>query len=632
MDYVIFSAGTGRATHLFRSCLFSGGPSQLIRRAISLFSFFILIAFTLNPLQAHAQSAPSLFPADRVIDWSHPGVGEIPARAQLCARLSPSESLDTINAALHNCPRGQTVFLEPGTYQIPGTIDIPSEVTLRGAAADKTILNTTGTGHGYMVRMGFGSVPFYPVRILAGASAGATEITLSTTSRVKAGQFLAIAENNDPTFVTADGREGNCSWCDGWTKDGSLARGQIVEVLTVQGNTVRISPALYSAYTRSPVAVPFRMAATLAGVEDLQVYANNTGYDGSFGMALCARCWIRGVESNYSDNDYVDVLWGFHDEIRDNYFSNSFLHKPGQGDTGIHLAYKTSASLIENNIVERGRVSFNLNWGVAGNVIAYNFTTGEFIADAPFAVIGGLRFHGAHPQFNLFEGNVTVGIDMDAVWGSSSYLTAFRNWLLGTNRVCTPYYNRGPVECATTGHYSFQAARAVQVNCLSTRNNFAGNILGSAQMQSLAGYGKKLAQVPFVQYPSPRDYDHAAYGWSFGYSDFVGDKTGEDCLRLSPPDQTAATDILHGNMNNVDRSLLWAPGLSHPLPASLYLSARPSWWKNLPFPAIGPDIQGGNGPGGHSYGNPAERCYRTNMGGKDGGPGSPYRFNAAACY
>lgn len=630
MDYVIFLTGTGRGARLARLCFSSGRRSEAIRRVVAPFSFLLLIAFTLHPLEARSQTASSLFPADRVIDWSHPGVGEIPPRLQVCARLSPSASLDALNAALHNCPKGQTVFLEPGTYEIPGTIDIPSEVTLRGSGADKTILNATGTGHGYVVRMGFGSVPFFPIRIAAGATAGATEITLGNATRVRAGQFLAIAEENDPAFVTTEGREGKCGWCDGWTKTGILARGQIVEVLSVQGNVVRFAPALYSAYTRSPAAVPFRMAATMAGVEDLQVYANNTGYDASFGMALCARCWIRGVESNYSDGDYVEVLWGFRDEVRDSYFSNSFLHKPGAHDTGIHLAYKTSASLIENNILERGRASFNLNWGEAGNVIGYNFTTGEFIADAPFAVIGGLRFHGAHPQFNLFEGNVTAGIDMDAVWGSSSHLTAFRNWLLGTSRVCPPYDGRGPVECGG-GHYAFQAARAVQVSCLSTRNNFAGNILGSEQMQSLAGYGKKLSQVPVIQYPSARDYDHAAYGWSFGYSDFVSGKTGEDCLRLAQPDHTAA-NILHGNLNNVDNSLLWAPGLPHQLPASLYLSARPSWWKNLPFPAIGPDVQGGNGPGGHSYGNPAERCYRTNMGGKDGGPGSPYRFNAAACY
>ena len=172
----------------------------------------------------------------------------------------------------------------------------------------------------------------------------------------------------------------------------------------------------------------------------------------------------------------------------------------------------------------------------------------------------------------------------------------------------------------------------VQVNCLSTRNNFAGNILGSAQMQSLAGYGKKLAQVPFVQYPSPAPMIGRRLWLVLRLQRFLGDKTGEDCLRLSPPDQTAATDILHGNMNNVDRSLLGPLGSAIRCLLRLYLSARPSWWKNLPFPAIGPDIQGGNGPGGHSYGNPAERCYRTNMGGKDGGPGSPYRFNAAACY
>jgi hypothetical protein len=602
------------------------------RLAIPATPLLYLLAFTLYALPACSQIGAQLFPADRVIDWSQAGAGEIPSRPEICARLTASASLQQINAALRNCPPGETVFLDPGTYAVPGTIEIPSDVTLRGAGADRTILNATGTSHGYVVRMGSGSVPFYPIRILSAASAGATEITLANASGVKSGQFLAIAEENDPAFVTANGSQGNCGWCDGWTKDGSLARGQIVEVVAVEGNTVRIAPALYSAYARSPIAVPFRMAALHAGVENLQVYANNTGYDASFGMSLCAWCWIRGVESNYSDGDFVEVLWGFHDEVRDSYFSNAFVHKPGEHDTGLHIAYKTSASRMENNIVERGRVSFPLGWGEAGNVYAYNFTTAEFIADAPNAVIGGFRYHGAHAQFDLIEGNVTAGIDMDAVWGSSSHLTAYRNWLLGTNRVCAPLYGRATVVCAASAHWGFQEARAIQLSCLGTHSNFAANLLGSAPMQSLVGYGEKLAQFPSIEFPSVRSEDHAAYGWSFGYSDFGENGSGNGCFPSMIPYHASATDLLLGNFNNIDRSLHGAEGLPRVLPASLYLSARPSWWKHLPFPAIGPDVHGGDGPGGHSYGNPAERCYRTVMGGEDGGPGSPYRFNAGACY
>ena len=68
------------------------------------------------------------------------------------------------------------------------------------------------------------------------------------------------------------------------------------------------------------------------------------------------------------------------------------------------------------------------------------------------------------------------------------------------------------------------------------------------------------------------------------------------------------------------------------LPPSFYLIGKPSWWGSLPYPATGPDVTAGTGPGGYSYGNPAEACFLNVMHGSDGGGGSPYTFNAATCY
>jgi hypothetical protein len=68
------------------------------------------------------------------------------------------------------------------------------------------------------------------------------------------------------------------------------------------------------------------------------------------------------------------------------------------------------------------------------------------------------------------------------------------------------------------------------------------------------------------------------------------------------------------------------------LPASFYLAGKPTWWGSLPFPAIGPDVKGGTGPGSHSYGNPAQNCYLKVLGGTDGGLGGPLPFNAGNCY
>lgn len=583
-----------------------------------------------------AQQWAPMLESSRAIDWSNSGVGGIPERATFCARLTSSASLAQINAALRACPAGQAVYLGAGKYSIPGTISIPGNVTLRGAGANRTILNATGTGGGYVVSMGSEWVPSGPVNILRGATAGSTSILLNNASGIRLGSYLVITESNNPSYVTSAGSQANCNWCDGLTKTGELSRGQIVQITGIRGDAITISPGLYGAYTNRPIAVPFSMSATYAGVEDLQVYANNTGYNADFGMTKCAYCWVKGVESNYTDGDPVEILWGFRDEVRDSYFSNSFVHSPGLHDSGIHVGFKTSASLVENNIIERTRISFDIGWGAAGNVFAYNYTMGEFISAAPDAVVGGFRTHGAHPQYNLLEGNVLTTIEEDPIWGTTSHTTAFRNWVVGTNRVCAPLSGRGTVSCSgKNGHYGFQAARAIQISYLGSMNNFVGNLLGSAQMQSLSGRNRPLAQVASTEYPVERSYNAVAYGWSFGYGPIGDSGTGTGCNGGTPPCHlagTSSTNLFHANYNNIDGSIAWAKGISHSLPPSFYLSHRPTWWGHMPFPSTGPDITGGIGPHGHSYGNPAQFCYLKIMGGSDGGTGGPLTFNADACY
>ena len=265
----------------------------------------VISALVLMALGVHAdccaQAWATFLSARQAIDWSDAGVGGIPARKTNCANLTPSATLAQINSALASCASGQTVFLAAGTYSISGTVIVPSDVTLRGAGASRTILNAIGAGGGDVISLGSGSVAVRPFRITNGATAGSTSIEVSKVSGVKVGMYLVIAEINNLTYVSAAGSGGNCNWCDGgWTEKGSLARGQIVKVTGVNGRAITFLPGLYSAYTNTPLAVPFNMAVDHAGVEDLKVYANNTGYSANFGMSECAYCWIEGVESNYT--------------------------------------------------------------------------------------------------------------------------------------------------------------------------------------------------------------------------------------------------------------------------------------------------------------------------------------------
>src|ERR1700721_411808 len=339
-------------------------------------------------VQGYAQLWSGILDPTRAIDWSTVGVGGIPPRATACTTLSPNGTNDmtkTINSALSACPSGQAVLLAAGTFRVNGNINVPANVTLRGAGANQTILDAHGSSNG-VVNLGNSGPANGGVTVTSGATSGSTSISVSSASGISVGTYLLITELNDSSYVSIQGGEGNCTWCDNY--NGTRVRGQIVEVTSVSGNTVGFTPGLYGAYSHTPLAASMT-ETKYAGVENLQVYANNTGYVASFMMNGCAYCWIKGVESNYTDGDFVEVHSGYRDEVRDSYFSNAYGHSPGQTDSDIFIVNNTSASLVENNIVERAHISIMLNWGAAGNVIAYNYTEGEFDSGSPNSLMGG---------------------------------------------------------------------------------------------------------------------------------------------------------------------------------------------------------------------------------------------------
>jgi hypothetical protein len=488
----------------------------------------VLITLLAFPLTAFGQTPwTGILPAGTGIDWSQAGVpGGIPSPAwtQSGSTISASQCgsggsdcTSTIQAALNACGTNHFVLLGAGTFLINSSVSVPSYCALRGAGANQTVLNVKGSG-GAPIKLGSGSVAYSgAVSVTSGASAGSTSLALSGSSGVKAGGYLVITETNDNVIVDVRGGEGNCNWCDaGWTSDGHLASGQIVEVQNVSGTTITIAPGLYRAYTHSPLAVPFSAGAKYAGVEALQIYDNNTGYTQDVNFSQCAYCWVKGVEFNYTQGDWADVYWGFHDEIRDSYMSNAYTHTSGNSDNDISLLNKTSATLVENNIIERGHASVLLSWGAAGNVIAYNYAEGGLDQGSQNFAIGGMGMHGAHPQFNLFEGNVSPSISPDEIWGSSAYNTLFRNWAEGSTISCLPLTGRGTVTCSPFGTYgsgiggwaAFQASRAIVLSHLATHYNLVGNVAGSAAQNALLVYGNATSHVAILQYPNNQTYDN----------------------------------------------------------------------------------------------------------------------------
>ena len=609
----------------------------------------------LNSLSANQKNV-----SQSAIDWSNAGVpGGIPSASytQCGSTIQAStygngttDATSAINSAIASCSQNTYVLLGPGTFLFnssgagsPQLNLSTSGVVLRGSGADQTILNSTGTNQDGYITIGQGYDPgrnygtgdpvSNSVNITAGATAGSTTITVSDGKYFTAGGAAVIQELNDSSYVTKTGPSDSCTYCDGFW-NGDRSRGQTVEIVSCSpscqhsgSTTITIAPALYTAYTLSPQALPFT-PTRYTGIENLQIYSNNTHTserNAPIALYSCLYCWIKGVEENYTDGDYTKVYWALHFEIRDSYFSNGFSHGPGTNNNAVWVGFKASAGKIENNIIDRCENPVMLQFGAAGNVVSYNYATGCY--GEPTSITLTIEWHSAHEQFNLVEGNVVPQLWLDVGHGSTSQTTSFRNWFQGTGKVCnTSIDSRGTITCSgSKGFYTTDGARAIADDSLSVSSNFVGDVLGSSQQQGLSGN-----KIALVKWPTTRNYNGTSYGFSFGYSLFGDD--GSDSFDSTNP---YSTSFIHGVYNNIDSSTTWANGVTHTLPASFYLNSKPAWWgDSIPWPSVGPDVTGGSGPGGHAYAiaNPAMNCFYNVMGGTDGGAGGPYAFNADNCY
>ena len=598
----------------------------MVRKGSLLLLAFVLSVGSYSP----AQIWSGILDPTKAIDWaSYSGIpGGIPTnRTQCGSTIAAGASSTTIQSALNSCAANTYVLLGPGTFTLSSAVTIPSNKTLRGSGTQNTIvncgfddcINVGGTGALSSTTL---------INITSGATQGSTSIVVASTSGISVGGYLEVSELNnsaDPWYATISGTNGSCGWCDQW--GGVRTRGQIVEVTSITGTTIGISPPLYSDYTLTPAVTPFAATTKYAGLEALQLYMTKTSYDGSLTaniyMDQCAYCWIKGVEDNYANGDHVQVGSSFRCEIRDSYFSNSLNHTSGQTEGSIFIINKSSGILVENNIIERSHDSVVEDWGPAGNVIAYNYMFGNFDTNYPTSSPAwSIDTHGAHPQFTLMEGNVGSMIVVDSIWGSGSHDTMFRNWMNDMHARCSPLANgRNNIDCSTLNYQSAELV-GFWISGQHHSNNLVANVAGSAVTKA---HTTEVAE-------------------QIGGSDTSSWNNAVDfSLGTDPSDSTVlSTSLVFGNYRNADNNLTWErnvpsgynpPHPSQTLPASFIHSSQPSWWgTTIPWPAIGPDVTGGAGPGGHVYSltaaNPSQACYNATPKGSDG----IALFDPTVCY
>jgi hypothetical protein len=533
----------------------------------------------------------------RLTTW-RPGIpGGIPARATVCAQVNASAygngSADAsagLQAAIAACPPGQVVQISAGTFLINRSfLLVDKGITLRGAGPGVTFLRRTNgaTPGSYTPEVADPVVIIGPqrwpgpegpsVNLASDGVKGANAVTLQSASGFAAGQFVILDEDNyaSGSWQSLPSRNGSPTSARIWATDRAVWMrhnppepaddpfpdatawfmrpgrpiSEIKEVASVSGNTVTFTTPLHIDYRTSRAAQLTRYEGgnahvRNAGLEDLTVHG---GGGGNVRFECAAYSWMRNVESTLWLGEGVAINNSFRVEVRDSYIHETAWPEPGGGGYAISFANGSSEALIENNIVREANKVMVARAAGAASVIGYNYMDDGHIGYNPEWVevgINGSHMVGSHHM--LFEGNYSFNYDSDNTHGNAIYHTVFRNHLSGFRRSYPGMAN----------------ARAAGLMYGSWWHSFVGNVLGTEGR--MAGW----------------EYENAEEAiWRLGYDPTQWEQAADP--------KVLSTVIRDGNFDYVTNQVRWDSG-AQTLPASLYLSGKPAFFGDRPWPWVDP--------------------------------------------
>ena len=552
-----------------------------------------------------------LVPAPGLTTWA-PGIRtETPARPEICATLTAAafgdgtrEASAAIQAAVNNCPPGQTVRLSAGTFLMNDFVTINRGITLRGAGPTETrLVKTNGARAGtYLVDDAEPILIVGPARwpkpdpdtwvdLTADAAAGTTSITVKRAAGFAAGQFVLLDRDDFnagawlplPTRTSNDerariwasdevvfNRHDPAEWSDGkfpdslgWFSRESRPVNEIKEIAEVRGDTITFTTPVHIGYPTAKRAQLTRYYADNvhvrgAGIEDLQV---SGGGNGNIRFEAAAYSWMKNIDDTFWSGEGVAISHSFRVEIRDSTIHHSAFSEPGGAGYAISLASGSSEVLIENNAVHDANKVMVVRSCGAGSVVGYNYMDNGIVASNLEWIETGLNgSHMAGSHHILFEGNQAFNYDSDNTHGNAIAMTIFRNHLVGRR----------------AGYGGVGNQRAAGLMFGSWWHAFIGNVLGDD------------GHVEGWHYDDPGDgatrsrndaWQGGSVIWRLGYDPGHWDQIADPKVR--------ATVLRDGNFDYVTNSVHW-DRTARPLPASLYLKTKPAFFGDEPWPWVDP--------------------------------------------
>lgn len=640
----------------------------------------LLVTFLTASAEAQDIKA-TLDSASRTVAWAgNVGVPDgIPNRATICQTLNPGASASQINSAISNCPSGQVVFLNAGTYTLSGGITFTGkqQVTLRGAGAHQTKLvfsGGIGCGPGSTaICLGNANATYFAydgvshTNWTGGYTRGATQITVASTSNIQIGQMITLDQLQDTSdtggMVVSSCPGGSANRCPsffvsneasagGWnmwgrgvcattcssSSIGERGQIQVVTVTAINGNVLTISPSLYATNWRSAMSPQVWYFSTPAnqgyynGVENLTVDTLSNGVNTSVTAYACYACWAKGIRT-IAGSSQTQHIYSFQSARTE--FRNNYLYGTSTSSTGNYgiVPLQSSDVLIINNIAHH-MSSGLISSTHSGTVIAYNYAYDPALEGNSW-MQNMLQNHGAD-YYVLSEGNDINAHLADNLHGAAPFLTDVRNYFSGTF----------PGKSTNTAALSPTAWRR--------GNNYVGNVLGTPGYHN--HYQDCVSPSPCATPLNSGNPDEAI--WVIGYPN-----TGTSSGQAGYDAKTFTTMVRWGNCDSVTGfaacrfnasevspagALPFMPAVAMPavqsIPATFFLSDgdRLRWWcygttagncTSPAWPPIGPDVTGGNVPntGGRANKIPARLCFEAMADDPTYG-GAVRLFNPQACY
>ncbi len=579
------------------SCLKSGFPLAKPGPHYFLLMFILCLCFILSE-----NAISDIISPNRCVDWKAypPGVfgGIMTNRPIFCDVTTNApggvnargdgitDDWPIIQYCINQCPSNHVVYLPKGTFLITKGLTLKSGVTLRGAGPENTIIMMTNwpaiNPAGVFIWAGMNqtdtinSKSTNSIIVLDGAMQYSTNLVLASTSGLVPGGLALIDQENDPQYV---GPSTEIGYTYLGRLSGTRTMGQIVELLSVTTSNVTFSPPLAYWYTNNAQLTPLKTVRRYIGLEDFglsNAIPDNPSYLWLIAFGQTADSWIKNVHTFKTKRYHISLAGCFRCTVRECQMEGSYVYLPSNA-YGLSLRDYSTACLVENNLTSSASPGLGPGFAMecAGpwNVVGYNYV------HHVYSEYNGMMWafsanHGAFSHMNLFEGNVGNGICADLTHAGSGWQTIFRNHFRGWEP------NPSPLGSNTNDYQ-----RAINICGSNYFYNVVGNVLGDPQLINPIWENKWTYEARTNNSSNSRPFI-----WRVGLI-----RTGEsrDPSPNNWDQRTVDTLLRHGNYDYCSNNVAWDPTiLDTNLPPSLYLKVKPDWFGDLPWPPIGPDVEG----------------------------------------